>query len=232
MPGVAAGRKAPDSDSGAAWALGPKTLSVWGLESLTLHDREWSSFGAQTGLYRDRRLPHLPKVQSREATGCGREKGGWLAVNGTKREGKGVFYMTLKELCARDCLCSSTQLQMSLGFPPSLPLFSLLPSLWLTLSHSHSYFHPFLSFSLFFLFQLNEKECVWQGLATNSTWPHMRFDKNRNRVWLDKMMEHLGRDTCSNQRKLTDEADELDKETEGNTFMNWCIATYKPAGFS
>lgn len=39
-------------------------------------------------------------------------------MNGTKRENEGVVYMTLKELCARDCLCSSTQLQMSLGFLP------------------------------------------------------------------------------------------------------------------
>lgn len=40
MPGEAAGRKAPNSDCCAARALGPKTLPVRGLDSLTLHDEE------------------------------------------------------------------------------------------------------------------------------------------------------------------------------------------------
>lgn len=82
-------------------------------------------------------------------------------MNGTKRESEGVVYMTLKELCARDCLCSSTQLQMSLGFfSLSLPPLSSLVPLPLTHSLSHSYFHPLFVFLSFFLFQLNEKEFV------------------------------------------------------------------------
>lgn len=70
-------------------------------------------------------------------------------MNGTKRESEGVVYMTLKKLCARDCLCSSTQLQMSLGFLP-LPLSPPFSPASNSLSLSHSYFHPFLSSSLSF----------------------------------------------------------------------------------
>ncbi len=55
-------------------------------------------------------------------------------MNGTKRESEGVVYMTLTELCARDCLCSSTQLQMSLGFLPLLPP-------WFEFSNHVSTFH-------------------------------------------------------------------------------------------
>lgn len=77
-------------------------------------------------------------------------------MNGTKRQSEGVVYMTLKELCARDCLCSSTQLQMSLGFLSPSPPSSASDSLPL----SHSYFHPLFVFLSFFLFQLNEKEFV------------------------------------------------------------------------
>lgn len=99
-----------------------------------------------------------PQDQSRETTGWGREKGGWQAVNGTKRESEGVVYMTLKKLCARDCLCSSTQLQMSLGFLPlplSPPFSPASNSLSLSLLLS-----PFFVFLSFFLFELNEKEFV------------------------------------------------------------------------
>lgn len=110
--------------------------------------------GHKQGFYRGRRNP---QVQSREATGWGREKGGWQAVNGTP-----------KKLCARDCVCLSTQLQMSLGF---LPLSPLLPSPHpLTHSFSHSYLPPYFVFLSFFLFQLNEKECVTgSGHQTNPT---------------------------------------------------------------
>lgn len=139
--------------------------------------------GALSGQYQGfyRRTP--PQVQSKEAKGCSREKGGWQAVNGTKSESGGLVYMTLKELCARDCLCSSTQLQMSLGFLHlSPPLLLSLPSLWLTLSLLLSHF--FFVFLSFFLSLLNEKEFVWQGLATNSTWPQhchnsRKFDQTK-----------------------------------------------------
>lgn len=79
-------------------------------------------------------------------------------MNGTKRESEGVVYMTLKKLCARDCLCSSTQLQMSPGFLPlplSPPFSPASNSLSLSLLLS-----PFFVFLSFFLFELNEKEFV------------------------------------------------------------------------
>lgn len=109
--------------------------------------------------------------QSRETTGWGREKGGWQAVNGTKRESEGVVYMTLKKLCARDCLCSSTQLQMSPGFLP-LPLSPPFSPASNSLSLSHSYFHPFLSSSLSFcLSWMKRNLCdrVWPPIQADHT---------------------------------------------------------------
>lgn len=103
-----------------------------------------------------------PQDQSTETTGWGREKGGWQAVNGTKRESEGVVYMTLKKLCARDCLCSSTQLQMSPGFlpPPLSPPFSqpLTHSLSLTLT-----------FTLFCLPLFLSVWAEWKGICVTGS---------------------------------------------------------------
>lgn len=131
-----------------------------------------------------------------------------------KREWRGGLHDTQRAVCQGLSVLVHSTTNVS-WLSPSLPLFSLLPSLWLTLSLS-LLLSPLFVLLSFFLFQLNEKECVWQSLATNSTWPHMHFHKNRNRVGLNKEMDRWKRDLHSLIKEisssLTDEAVKLQRQ--------------------
>ena len=130
-----------------------------------------------------------PKSKAERPQGAAERREGGRQWMGQKGRAKGWFTWHSKScvpgiVCARP-LNYKCLLAVSLS-PPLLPsprplTHSLSPSLSLLLS-------PLFVLLSFFLFQLNEKECVWQGLAANSTWPHMRPHKNwkkktKNRIW-------------------------------------------------
>lgn len=161
MPGEAARRKATNSDSRAARALGPKTLSVWGLDSLTLHVGEWSSFWAQTGLlYSQATNPPKTKAE-RPQGGAERREGGrqWM---GQKGRAKGWFTWHSKS-CVPGIVCARPlNYKCLLAF--SLSPF-LLPSPQ-PLTHSLSLT---LTFTLFCLPLFLSVWAEWKGICVTGS---------------------------------------------------------------